>query len=99
MEILKFEFTANPAPSKSTLVGCVGSGDLEILMEPSISGKTTIQVMTSVDGSQSRWRSLFERIFAEGNTPAVHIDIHDFGATPGVVRLRLEQAFEEVQRG
>lgn len=25
--------------------------------------------------------------------PAVHIDIHDFGATPGVI-LRLEQAFE-----
>ncbi len=28
--------------------------------------------------------------------PAVNIDIHDFGATPGVVRLRLEQALEEI---
>jgi malonate decarboxylase delta subunit len=24
------------------------------------------------------------------------IDIHDFGATPGVVRLRMEQGFEEI---
>ncbi|NAS63276.1 malonate decarboxylase acyl carrier protein, partial [Pseudomonas syringae pv. actinidiae] len=28
--------------------------------------------------------------------PALSIDIHDFGATPGVVRLRLEQGFEEI---
>ena len=27
----------------------------------------------------------------------VNIEINDFGATPGVVRLRLEQALEEVQ--
>jgi len=46
MEILNFEFKANQSPQKSALVGCVDSGDLEILMEPSTSGKTTIQVMT-----------------------------------------------------
>lgn len=99
MEILNFEFKANQSLQKSALVGCVGSGDLEVLMEPSTSGKTTIQVMTSVDGSEQRWKNLFERIFLDPNTPAVNIDIHDFGATPGVVRLRLEQAFEEVQHG
>ncbi|WP_151811690.1 malonate decarboxylase subunit delta [Acinetobacter bereziniae] len=99
MEILKFEFTAGSAPSKQVLVGCVGSGDLEILMEPNQSGKLSIAVTTSVDGSAQRWKNVFERMFAEQTPPAVHIDIHDFGATPGVVRLRLEQAFEEVNCG
>lgn len=99
MEILKFEFTAGQAPTKQVLVGCVGSGDLEILMEPNTEGTVSIAVTTSVDGSAQRWKNIFERMFAEQIPPAVHIDIHDFGATPGVVRLRLEQAFEEVNRG
>ena len=63
MEILNFEFSASEAAAKSALVGCVGSGDLEILMEPSSSNVTTIQVITSVDGSEQRWKNLFERIF------------------------------------
>ncbi|CAG68594.1 malonate decarboxylase subunit delta [Acinetobacter baylyi] len=99
MEILNFEFTAKHPPLKKTRVGCVGSGDLEILMQPATTGKTTIHVITSVDGSEQRWKNLFERIFLEQDMPAVHMDIHDFGATPGVVRLRLEQAFEEVLHG
>jgi malonate decarboxylase delta subunit len=96
METLHFEFLATEPPVKKVLVGCVGSGDLEILMEPSEAGKTTIQVVTSVDGSAARWKNLFERIFTAQIPPAVNIDIHDFGATPGVVRLRLEQALEEI---
>lgn len=99
MEILNFEFPAGSTPTKKAMVGCVGSGDLEILMQPSQTGKISIQVMTSVTGSSQRWEKLFERMFTEQTPPAVHIDIHDFGATPGVVRLRLEQAFEEVNCG
>lgn len=99
MEILNFEFAAGPAPAQRALVGCVGSGDLEILMEPKAEGSLSIEVTTSVDGSAQRWKNVFERMFAEQLPPAVHIDIHDFGATPGVVRLRLEQAFEEVAHG
>ena len=99
MEILKFEFAAGSRPTKKALVGCVGSGDLEILMQPSQTEKMSIHVVTSVDGSSKRWENLFSRMFTEQKPLAVHIDIHDFGATPGVVRLRLEQAFEEVSRG
>lgn len=96
METLDFEFVATEPPVKKALVGCVGSGDLEILMEPGETGKASIQVVTSVDGSEARWHNLFERIFTAQIPPAVNIDIHDFGATPGVVRLRLEQALEEI---
>ncbi len=54
-----------------------------------------IQVVTSVNGSGPRWQQLFARVFAASTAPAASIRIHDFGATPGVVRLRLEQALEE----
>ncbi|CAM3256442.1 MULTISPECIES: malonate decarboxylase subunit delta [Pseudomonas] len=96
METLSFEFPAGQPPTGRALVGCVGSGDLEVLLEPGTPGTLTIQVQTSVNGAEQRWQHLFERIFQEQMPPALKIDIHDFGATPGVVRLRLEQGFEEI---
>lgn len=96
METLSFEFPAGQPARGRALVGCVGSGDLEVLLEPGLAGRLSIQVVTSVNGSEPRWRHLFERMFAGQSLPALSIDIHDFGATPGVARLRLEQALEEV---
>jgi malonate decarboxylase delta subunit len=96
METLSFEFPAGQPGRGRALVGCVGSGDLEVLLEPGHPGKLSIQVQTSVNGSASRWQHLFERMFDGQTPPALLIDIHDFGATPGVVRLRLEQGFEEI---
>ncbi|SEJ81592.1 malonate decarboxylase delta subunit [Pseudomonas linyingensis] len=96
METLSFAFPAGLPASRRAQVGCVGSGDLEVLLEPGQAGSLNIQVVTSVNGSAERWRHLFERMFAGANPPALNVDIHDFGATPGVVRLRLEQALEEV---
>lgn len=96
METLTFEFPAGQPARGRALVGCVGSGDLEVLLEPGRAGTLAIQVITSVSGSGPRWTQLFQRLFAGQQLPALNIDIHDFGATPGVVRLRLEQALEEV---
>ncbi|MDR6710918.1 malonate decarboxylase delta subunit [Pseudomonas hunanensis] len=96
METLTFEYPAATTARGRTLVGCVSSGDLEVLIEPGHSAKLEIQVVTSVNGSAARWEQLFRRLFADRQLPAVKIDIHDFGATPGVVRLRLEQGFEEI---
>jgi len=96
MESLSFEFPAGQPPRGRALVGCVGSGDLEVLIEPGLAGKLTINVQTSVNGAQQRWQHLFARMFEGTTPPAMAIDIHDFGATPGVVRLRLEQGFEEI---
>jgi malonate decarboxylase delta subunit len=96
METLSFEFPAGQPPRGRTLVGCVGSGDLEVMIEPGQAGTLTIKVQTSVNGAQQRWQHLFARMFDGQTPPAMAIDIHDFGATPGVVRLRLEQGFEEI---
>ncbi|SHM04374.1 malonate decarboxylase subunit delta [Phytopseudomonas punonensis] len=99
METLSFQFPAGQPAKGRALVGCVGSGDLEVLLEPGQVGTLAIQVVTSVNGSASRWQLLFERMFAEQPVPALNIAIHDFGATPGVVRLRLEQGLEELNHG
>ena len=96
METLSFEFPAGQPALRRALVGCVGSGDLEVLLEPGLPGKLSINVVTSVNGASARWQHLFQRMFDGQTPPAMAIDIHDFGATPGVVRLRLEQGFEEV---
>ena len=90
METLTFEFPAGAPARGRALAGCVGSGDLEVLLEPAAGG-----ALTSVNGSGPRWQQLFARVFAASTAPAASIRIHDFGATPGVVRLRLEQALEE----
>lgn len=96
METLSFEFPAGQPARGRALVGCVGSGDLEVLLEPGTAGTLAIQVVTSVNGSAARWQQLFERLLRAQQLPALNIAIHDFGATPGVVRLRLEQGLEEL---
>lgn len=96
MQTLSFQFSAGQPARGRALVGCVGSGDLEVMLEPGANGVLAIAVVTSVNGGEERWQQLFQRMFSEQHMPAMNISIHDFGATPGVVRLRLEQALEEL---
>lgn len=93
MECLTFTYPAEKEVSKSSHVGVVGSGNLEVLMEPSVSGQAEAEVTTSLDGNREIWNCVLERFFQESPV-AVHLEINDFGATPGVVRLRLLQALE-----
>ena len=52
-----------------------------------------------MDGAASRWQALFDRMFTErSGEAAMQVEINDFGATPGVVRMRLEQGMELVAR-
>ena len=94
METLTFDFpAAHPRDGGRAHVGVVGSGDLEILFEPCEGDRSKVTVLTSVDGYGEVWKHVLERFFAR-YTSTVRIEIHDFGATPGVVLLRLEQAAE-----
>ncbi|MFD1704591.1 malonate decarboxylase subunit delta [Methylopila henanensis] len=95
MESFELRFSGNAPLAKRAHVGVVGSGDLEVLMEPA--NETVVSVRTSVDGFQPIWRATLERFFVR-NPIAAKIDINDFGATPGVVSLRLAQALEETRR-
>jgi malonate decarboxylase delta subunit len=74
-------------------VGVVGSGDLEVLLEPSPDLRAHVLVNTSVDGFGATWKSVLDHFFTRFKG-AASIEINDFGATPGTVMLRLEQAVE-----
>jgi malonate decarboxylase delta subunit len=98
MERLKFEYpSAKRQVGKKAHVGVVGSGDMEVLMEPSNAGKAQVSVVTSVNGFGSSWKAVLDRFFSKYDG-AVDIHINDAGATPGSVQLRLEQAAEVVER-
>ncbi|MBI0576806.1 malonate decarboxylase subunit delta [Neobacillus cucumis] len=93
MEKLMFCFPASKNLESFSHVGVVGSGDLEILMEPSDGGYAEILVRTGTTGFRETWRAVLERFFTQHDVSAT-IKINDFGATPGVVSLRLSQALE-----
>ncbi|OQO99199.1 malonate decarboxylase subunit delta [Geobacillus sp. 44B] len=96
METLFFEYPATKTLPHRAHVGVVGSGDLEILMEPSAEARTKVTVRTSVKGFGKTWEKVLERFFTVHDVAAT-VKINDFGATPGVVTMRLAQALEVSQ--
>ena len=96
MQTLTYRFPAREAATHPIHVGVVASGDLEILLEPLAPGDddgVVVRVRTSVNGFDTVWHDVLERFFTR--TPlAGRWELNDFGATPGVVNLRLRQASE-----
>lgn len=99
MQTLSLEYPAGAPVARRALAGVVGSGDLEVLLEPGRQGRSTVAIQTSVDGVNEIWTAVIDRIFADESQPAVALEINDFGATPAVVRLRIAQALEHAQGG
>ena len=93
MEVIRYRFPAKRSVPQRAHVGVVGSGDLEILLEPSPDQHAHVLVNTSVDGFGPIWKNVLDRFFSRFDY-AASIEINDFGATPGTVLLRLEQAAE-----
>lgn len=96
MEILKYNLIANKKINQRAHVGVVGSGDLEVIFEPQKENNLNIIVKTGVNGFKDNWDAVIERFFEENDIVA-RIQINDFGATPGVVKIRLSQALEVAQ--
>ncbi|WP_394523339.1 malonate decarboxylase subunit delta [Lacrimispora sp. JR3] len=96
MEKLTFDYLATKSVPNKAYVGVVGSGDLEILLEPVEGTRAHVTVRTRFDGFGQIWKDLLDKFFKE-NDIAANIEINDFGATPGMVTLRLMQALEVSQ--
>jgi malonate decarboxylase delta subunit len=96
MEKLSFDYPASLPVQQRAHVGVVGSGDLEVLLEPSFDEMAHVSIRTSVDGFEPTWKQVLDRFFSRYQGAAA-IEINDFGATPGMVALRLEQAVERSQ--
>lgn len=99
MQRLSLDYPAGDPAAQRALAGVVGSGDLEVLLEPGRKGRSTVRIQTSVDGVNHIWRAVMDHIFSDAGQPAVDLEINDFGATPAVVRLRIAQAMELAANG
>ena len=107
METLSFEFVPRDAavtrPAKTwALTGVLASGNLEILVEPDGAtevspGRCRVEVQTSALGFGDVWQAVLEDFFARHGSAlaGLRFTIHDAGATPAVVSLRLDQALRE----
>lgn len=78
------------------LVGVVGSGNLEVLLEPDAPPRCTVHVETSARGFAPIWQAVLDDFHARHALAGVRVSIHDMGATPAVVSLRLDQAVAEL---
>ncbi len=99
METLNFHFEngrTRIAPH-ANMVGVVGSGNLEVLIEPAdLNGGCEVEVKTAAVGFASIWQAVMTDFHLRWSLADVRISINDVGATPAVVSLRLDQAVESV---
>ncbi|MEX8517361.1 MAG: malonate decarboxylase acyl carrier protein [Leptothrix sp. (in: b-proteobacteria)] len=106
IETMQFEFEGQPPPPASAfplglsallpvLVGVVGSGNLEVLIEPAAGTRCSVEVETSARGFRPIWQAVLSDFHARHALAGVRVSINDMGATPAVVSLRLDQAVAE----
>ncbi|ABC22124.1 malonate decarboxylase acyl carrier protein [Rhodospirillum rubrum] len=77
-------------------IGVVGSGDMEVLMEPkALGGAVSVRIVTPVTGFDALWKRVLEAFVTESALADVRVEINDNNATPAVVLLRLRQALAE----
>ncbi len=94
IEAMQFDFPGSrqPAPFAPLLVGVVGSGNLEVLVEAAAGDRCRVAVETSARGFRPIWDAVLDDFHARHGWAGLDISINDMGATPAVVSLRLEQA-------
>lgn len=101
MEHLEFEFGPWPAglPSasrQSAIAGVVGSGNLEVLLEPTaLQGRMRVALDTSIRGFDATWQAVLSDFAERERFADVLLTINDAGATPAVVSLRLAQVAQQ----
>ena len=85
--------------SKSTpvLVGVVGSGNMEVMLEPASTSTCRFAVQTSARGFGAIWEAVLRDFQQRHGLAGVSVSINDMGATPAVVSLRLAQAAAEIE--
>lgn len=102
METLQFKFEGGTRPLAGSpqMVGVVGSGNLEVLVEPApLGGACEIAVSTAAVGFGATWQAVMDDFHARWSLADARISINDNGATPAVVSLRLDQAVESITGG
>ena len=101
METLHFAFDGGRplAPFAPTLVGVVASGNLEVLVEPAAGSGCRVDIDTSARGFGPIWEAVLRDFHRRHGLAGLSVSIHDMGATPAVVSLRLDQAVAAIAGG
>ena len=94
MEQLHYSFAGQhrPALFPPVLVGVVGSGNLEVMVEPAAHDRCTVGIETSARGFEAIWAAVVRDFHERHQLAGVAVSVNDMGATPAVVSLRLDQA-------
>lgn len=91
----RFENGSRSLPAGPQVVGVVGSGNLEVLIESTpLAGACEIQITTAAVGFGAIWEAVMRDFHQRWPLADARIAINDVGATPAVVSLRLDQAVE-----
>ena len=98
LESLDFIFAGQrPAGAfEPVLVGVVGSGNLEVMLEAAPGSNCTIHIETSARGFSPIWQAVVRDFHQRHPLGGVRVSVNDMGATPAVVSLRLDQAVSEL---
>jgi malonate decarboxylase delta subunit len=101
MQRLEFEFGPFPPyrgeMTLPAIVGVVGSGNLEALVESKdLAGRVRFVVDTSISGFDATWEAVLRDCAERYRVGDLLVSINDAGATPSVVSLRLMQVAEEL---
>ncbi|MDQ1815593.1 malonate decarboxylase acyl carrier protein [Massilia sp. CCM 9210] len=90
-----FEQGSRALPAQAQVVGVVGSGNLEVLIESApLGGACTIDISTAAVGFGATWEAVMRDFHERWQLKDARIAINDMGATPAVVSLRLDQAVQ-----
>src|SRR5258706_9739765 len=98
LETLDYTFSGQrPAGAfEPVLVGVVGSGNLEVLLEPAAGNDCTVYIETSARGFGPIWEAVARDFHQRHPLAGLRVSVNDMGATPAVVSLRLDQAISEL---
>ncbi len=98
IEARDYRFAGSRAagPFTPVLVGVVGSGNLEILLEPLTGDVCEVHIETSARGFGAIWDAVVSDFHRRHPVGGLRVSVHDMGATPAVVSLRLDQAMAEL---
>ncbi len=92
--------SGHPVVKTPVHAGVVGSGDMEVLLEPSEqNGSVAVKIVTPVSGYDGLWKRVLEAFVTKNAIADVRVEINDNNATPAVVLLRLQQALSEANDG
>ncbi len=94
---IKLNSALAKAGNSGITVGVVNSGNLEILLTAQTGDIPTVafDVLTTVPGFSQIWQAVIEDFAAKYSVGGLLFTIHDSGATPAIVSLRLRQAYEK----